>query len=67
MNPPSPSDLANRAGGDPDQEVSDAVQRIETLVADLENLTNVATAQHVEVYESVQQVLSDTLSTVDEA
>lgn len=63
----APNDMARRAASDPDAEAAQLTQRAEAAVGQLEQLAELPTAQHVEVFESVQQALSDTLSAVDEA
>jgi hypothetical protein len=57
------TDDAADAGPD----VAGARTRVSDAVARLDELPRLATAEHVEVFESTQQVLADTLSAVDEA
>lgn len=46
---------------------TEVADRVEAAVARLDELGDLETPRHVEVFESVHEVLSQTLSAVDEA
>lgn len=48
-------------------DVESVTERTLEALAELETLSDLPTADHVAVFESVQQSLADTLSAVDEA
>ncbi|MGH8794043.1 MAG: hypothetical protein ACRDXX_15530 [Stackebrandtia sp.] len=67
MNQFSPADLADRAPHDPDLDAEVVMRHAAEAVERLDGLSELPTARHVDVFESVQQTLADTLSAVDEA
>ena len=49
------------------QEVHEASTAVETAMDSLVKLKDLPTADHVQVFEDIQQVLAETLSSVDDA
>ncbi|CAM3113047.1 hypothetical protein [Stackebrandtia soli] len=62
----SPSDLAKRSTVDEFDETA-VTDRITASLEPLRTLGDLATPEHVEVFEAVQKALADALSTVDDA
>ncbi|GAA4891692.1 hypothetical protein LX16_2138 [Stackebrandtia albiflava] len=63
----SPADLARRSEVPDPADIGDVLAEAEAALAGLDALDRLATPEHVAVFETVQQVLADTLTAVDEA
>lgn len=49
------------------RQVTEASDAVDAAVATLSKLDHMETVEHVHVYEEIQQVLAETLSSVDDA
>lgn len=58
---------SGRTGPVDQVDISGTTGRVAQTVSDLDRLYRLDTVDHVAVFESIQQVLSETLATVDDA
>jgi|GEM_PF-5303365 len=62
----SPADLARQATPAEPADVDAVMESADQALAELDGLSQLATSDHVAVFEAVQQALADTLTAVDE-